>query len=145
MPPPADPVEPLPPPEPRGLVTETVGGLYDRLVGLLPRSLRSGGGPPDVVVDMAPDAPSFDWQPDLGPDRREELRIALEGGVRPYIRRTADGRLLVSVAEPARRVVALRSGDDHVPQFGHVVRTLDHARLHRAASPAGERFVGRRR
>ncbi len=95
--------EPLPPPEPRGLVTETVGGLYDRLVGLLPRSLRSGGGPPDVVVDMAPDAPSFDWQPDLGPDRREELRIALEGGVRPYIRRTADGRLLVSVAEPARR------------------------------------------
>lgn len=95
--------EPLPPPEPRGLVTETVGGLYDRLVGLLPRSLRSAGGPPDVVVDMAPDAPSFDWQPDLGPDRREELRIALEGGVRPYIRRTADGRLLVSVAEPARR------------------------------------------
>ncbi|MBX6745113.1 MAG: HAMP domain-containing histidine kinase, partial [Acetobacteraceae bacterium] len=29
--------------------------------------------------------------------------LALEGGVRPYIRRTADGRLLVSVAEPARR------------------------------------------
>ena len=95
--------EPLSPPEPRGLVTETVGGLYDRLVALLPSLLRSGGGPPDVVVDLAPDAPSFDWQPDLGPDRREELRIALEGGVRPYIRRTSDGRLLVSVAEPARR------------------------------------------
>ena len=41
--------------------------------------------------------------PDLGPDRREELRLALEGGVVPYIRRTADGQLLVSVAEPARR------------------------------------------
>lgn len=95
--------EPLPPPEPRGVVTETVAGLYDRLVALLPNLLRSGGGPPDVVVDLAPDAPSFDWQPDLGPDRREELRIALEGGVRPYVRRTADGRLLVSVAEPARR------------------------------------------
>ena len=52
---------------------------------------------------MNPDAPSFDWQPNLGPDRREELRLALEGGVPPYIRRTADGRLLVSVAEPARR------------------------------------------
>lgn len=95
--------EPLPPPEPRGVVTETVAGLYDRLVALLPNLLRSGGGPPDVVVDLAPDAPSFDWQPDLGPDRREELRIALEGGVRPYVRRTSDGRLLVSVAEPARR------------------------------------------
>lgn len=95
--------EPLPPPEPRGVVTETVAGLYDRLVALLPNLLRSGGGGPDVVVDLAPDAPSFDWQPDLGPDRREELRIALEGGVRPYIRRTGDGRLLVSVAEPARR------------------------------------------
>lgn len=95
--------EPLSPPEPRGVVTETVAGLYDRLVALLPNLLRSGGGPPDVVVDLAPDAPSFDWQPDLGPDRREELRIALEGGVRPYVRRTADGRLLVSVAEPARR------------------------------------------
>jgi two-component system, OmpR family, sensor histidine kinase ChvG len=55
------------------------------------------------VVDVQPDAPSFDWQPDLGPDRREELRLALEGGVTPYIRRTADGQLLVSVAEPARR------------------------------------------
>ena len=33
----------------------------------------------------------------------EELRLALEGGVNPYVRRTADGRLLVSVAEPARR------------------------------------------
>ena len=30
------------------------------------------------------------------------MRLALEGGVNPYLRRTADGRLLVSVAEPAR-------------------------------------------
>src|SRR3954451_10386780 len=90
--------EPLPPPEPRGAFSTTIAGLYDRLLRLVPRDEQS-----DVAVDIAPDAPSFDWQPNLGPDRREELRLALEGGVTPYIRRTADGRLLVSVAEPARR------------------------------------------
>jgi two-component system, OmpR family, sensor histidine kinase ChvG len=94
--------EPLPPPEPRGALTSTVAGIYERLVGMFPALLRGRGGP-GMVVDSAPDAPDFDWQPDLGPDRREELRMALEGGVTPYIRRSADGRLLVSVAEPARR------------------------------------------
>ncbi|HEY4249630.1 MAG TPA: stimulus-sensing domain-containing protein [Roseomonas sp.] len=95
--------EPLPPPEPRGVLSATVSGIYDRLLALLPRGFLGQQGRPDVVVDLNPNAPSFDWQPDLGPERREELRIALEGGVTPYIRRTADGRLLVSVAEPARR------------------------------------------
>ncbi|CAA9217695.1 MAG: Sensor histidine kinase ChvG [uncultured Acetobacteraceae bacterium] len=90
--------EPLPPHPPRGAFSATVGALYDQLVALVPR-----GGGEELVVDVQPDAPSFDWQPDLGPDRREELRLALEGGVTPYIRRTADGSLLVSVAEPARR------------------------------------------
>ncbi len=90
--------EPLPPHPPRGAFSATVAALYDRLVALLPR-----GGGEELVVDVQPDAPSFDWQPDLGPDRREELRLALEGGVTPYIRRTGDGLLLVSVAEPARR------------------------------------------
>jgi two-component system, OmpR family, sensor histidine kinase ChvG len=89
--------EPLPPPEPRGAFSTGIAGFYDRLVGLVPRDHA------DLVVDINPNAPSFDWQPNLGPDRREELRLALEGGVTPYIRRTADGRLLVSVAEPARR------------------------------------------
>jgi two-component system, OmpR family, sensor histidine kinase ChvG len=90
--------EPLPPPQPRGALSTGIAGLYDRLLHLLPRHATT-----DVEVDVNPDAPSFDWQPNLGPDRREELRLALEGGVTPYIRRTADGRLLVSVAEPARR------------------------------------------
>ena len=94
--------EPLPPPEPRGALTSTVAGIYERMVGMFPALLRGRGGP-GMVVDSAPDAPDFDWLPDLGPDRREELRMALEGGVTPYIRRSADGRLLVSVAEPARR------------------------------------------
>lgn len=95
--------EPLPPPEPRGALTTTVGEVYDRLVGVLPSGLRGTGGEGSVSVDVSPNAADFDWQPDLGPDRREELRLALEGGVRPYIRRTGGGRLLVSVAEPARR------------------------------------------
>ena len=95
--------EPLPPPDPPGAVR----GLADWLVTSL---LRWGGAqraPNDVVVDVRPDAPSFDWQPEFGgqngTEQREELRLALEGGVNPYVRRTADGRLLVSVAEPARR------------------------------------------
>ncbi len=95
--------EPLPPPEPRGAFAGTVAGLYDRILTLLPRGAADG-----VRVDENPDAPSFDWQPEFGGtpaggDRQEELRRALDGGVQPYIRRTAEGRLLVSVAEPAWR------------------------------------------
>ncbi|HEV7455574.1 MAG TPA: stimulus-sensing domain-containing protein [Roseococcus sp.] len=90
--------EPLPPPAPRGLFSQGVAGVYERLLGLLPSASRN-----PVVLDTTPDAQSFDWQPDLGPERQAELRLALEGGVTPYIRRTPDGRLLVSVAEPARR------------------------------------------
>jgi len=95
--------EPLPPPAPRGAVSVAVGEVYDRLLAVLPPGLRGTGAAAGVAVDVGPDVPDFDWQPALGPDRLEELRIALEGGVRPYIRRTGDGRLLVSVAEPARR------------------------------------------
>lgn len=94
--------EPLAPPEPRGAFAGTVAGLYDRILTILPR-----GSPQAVTVDVNPDAPSFDWQPEFSVsgtgDRREELRQALDSGVRPYIRRTAEGRLLVSVTEPARR------------------------------------------
>lgn len=90
--------EPLPAPVVRGAITSGVSGVYERLLALLPRD-----APNPVVLDATPDAQSFDWQPDLGPERQAELRLALEGGVTPYIRRTPDGRLLVSVAEPARR------------------------------------------
>jgi two-component system sensor histidine kinase ChvG len=93
--------EPLPPPEPRSAFSGTLASIYDRILAWLPRWRSGGGG--EVVVDVTPGAPSFDWQPALGPDRQQELRLALEGGVRPYIRRTNEGRLLVSVAEPARR------------------------------------------
>ncbi|MFC7738052.1 stimulus-sensing domain-containing protein [Roseomonas sp. GCM10028921] len=92
--------EPLPPPGAPGPIAGTLGRLYEKVLDWFPRPRVRG---PAVVVDETPGAASFEWQPDLGPDRREELRLALEGGVNPYVRRTADGRLLVSVAEPARR------------------------------------------
>ncbi len=90
--------EPLAPPVQRDAVGTQLSALYEYLLTWLPRQART-----PVVVDTATDADSFDWTPALGPDRREELRLALEGGVVPYIRRTPDGRLLISVAEPARR------------------------------------------
>lgn len=88
--------EPLPPPMAERGVAATLALLYDRLLALLPRDAG------EIRVDWSPGAPAFDWQPDLGPDRPQELRAALEGGLRPYVRRTAEGRLLVSVTEPAR-------------------------------------------
>ena len=90
--------EPLPAPAERGALASGISGVWERLLSALPRR-----APNPVVLDATPDAQSFDWQPDLGPERQAELRLALEGGVTPYIRRTPDGRLLVSVAEPARR------------------------------------------
>ncbi|MBE9604767.1 stimulus-sensing domain-containing protein [Acetobacteraceae bacterium H6797] len=95
--------EPLPAPAQRGFFASIVAGVYDKLLSMMPRTILGGSPNSEVVVDLTPDAPSFDWQPELGPDRREELRLALDGGVNPYVRRTADNRLLVSVAEPARR------------------------------------------
>lgn len=88
--------EPLPPPAPRDAVSEGVSGVYSRLRALLPNQAAA------PRVQEATEAQSFDWQPDFAPDR-QELRLALEGGVEPYIRRTPDDRLLISVAEPARR------------------------------------------
>jgi len=90
--------EPLPPPAPRDAVSERVTGLYDRLRALLPSRQAPGAR----VQEATTEGQSFDWQPDFAPDRAE-LRLALEGTTEPYIRRTPDDRLLISVAEPARR------------------------------------------
>jgi two-component system sensor histidine kinase ChvG len=95
--------EPLPPPEERTPLSTALSGLTDRLTALM----RHRAPAQNVTVDLNPDAPSFDYQPAFdqqnSPDREVELRLALEGGVRPYIRRTNDGRLLVTVGEPAKR------------------------------------------
>ena len=66
--------EPLPPPEPARGLGAAVALLYDRLLSLLPRDAG------EVRVDWSPGAPSFEWQPDLGPDRPQDLRAALDGG-----------------------------------------------------------------
>ncbi len=87
--------EPLPPAVIRSPVLDTVGTVYDKLMSLLPHKTQ---GP---LVEMSP-AAGIDWQPDV----KEELRMTSSSTGRempPYIRRTADDRLLVTVAEPVLR------------------------------------------
>ncbi len=86
--------EPLAPAVDRGTLGGTIGWAYDRILELLPHHSS------DPVVETSPNAQGIDWQPDV----KEELRIG--GSSRempPYIRRTADNRLLVTVAEPVTR------------------------------------------
>ena len=86
--------EPLPPAAERSALTGVVATLYDWLLSLLPShtelpvALDAGRGP--------------DWQPDV----KEELRMNSSNQSRempPYIRRTDDNRLLITVAEPVQR------------------------------------------
>ena len=88
--------EPLPPAADRGLLLGTVGAIYDKVLSLLPHK------PERPFVEISPNAAGIDWQPDV----REELRMTGAANSRempPYIRRTAENRLLVTVAEPVRR------------------------------------------
>ena len=88
--------EPLPPAAIRSLVMGTVGAIYDKLTSVLPRKSE------DPFVEISPDAAGIDWQPDV----KEELRISgsnLGREMPPYIRRTGENRLLVTVAEPVLR------------------------------------------
>ncbi len=88
--------EPLPPAAVRSPVMGTVGVVYDKLMSLLPRKSE---GP---FVEISTDAAGIDWQPDV----KEELRITgsnLGREMPPYIRRTGENRLLVTVAEPVLR------------------------------------------
>ncbi len=87
--------EPLPPPASGDPVSNLVSWFYDHLLAWLP----SAGGIPVRQLDKAD---GTDWQPDL------KAVLALRGNdtgqeVPPYIRRTTDGRLLVTVAEPVTR------------------------------------------
>ena len=88
------PAPPRPPPSvPRGTILSVVGDAYDFVLSLLP---HRGEVTP---VDFAPTARGPDWQPDV----KEELRLQSAGNSRempPYIRRTVDNRLWVTVAEP---------------------------------------------
>ena len=88
--------EPLPPAVDRGRFMGAVGAVYDDILAVLPHRTT---GP---VVQFSPDGAGADWQPDV----KEELRMLASANGRvmtPYIRRTGDNRLLVTVAEPVLR------------------------------------------
>ena len=85
--------EPLPPVVRRGHLLGAIGAIYDRVLSVLPHETER------PVVESSPNAAGSDWQPDV----KEELRIIgpdADREIKPYIRRTVDDRLLVTVAEP---------------------------------------------
>jgi two-component system, OmpR family, sensor histidine kinase ChvG len=89
--------EPLPPAAEHSLFVGAVGWIYDKVLAVLPHD-----APTPLMVDMTPGAAGLEWQPDV----KEELRLSSSGQSRempPYIRRTKDNRLLVTVAEPVER------------------------------------------
>jgi two-component system sensor histidine kinase ChvG len=89
-------MEPLPPAVDRGPFLGTIERIYDALLATLPH----GGETP--LLDTGPSAAGPDWQPDV----KEEVRLTGSNQSRempPYIRRTQDNRLLVTVAEPVVR------------------------------------------
>ncbi len=86
--------EPLPPPVRRGTVLATIGWVYDAVLSLLPHK--------QVITLIEQTAGGPEWAPDV----KEELRLNSSGQSRempPYIRRTRDDRLLVTVAVPVER------------------------------------------
>jgi two-component system sensor histidine kinase ChvG len=87
--------EPLAPAVDRGWLLALIGAVYDRLLALLP---HEGAG---TVIAIGTSTAGLDWQPDLRAElRRDDANQARE--MPPYIRRTADNRLLVTVAAPVQ-------------------------------------------
>jgi len=89
--------QPLPPAAPRGEWQGTVEAIYDRLFSVIPHK-------DELLLETNPAAAGIDWQPDV----KAELRVTGTGAdqgrdAAPYIRRTSDNRLLVTVAEPVQR------------------------------------------
>ncbi|HTW28893.1 MAG TPA: stimulus-sensing domain-containing protein [Acetobacteraceae bacterium] len=86
--------EPLPPAPDRGRFLGVLGAVYDWVLAVLP---NHSPGP----ITVTP-GPGIDWQPDV----KQELKMDGTDQSRempPYIRRTEDDRLLVTVAEPVQR------------------------------------------
>jgi two-component system sensor histidine kinase ChvG len=87
--------EPLPPAVDRGPVLGTIGWIYDKILSMLPHKAPT-------AIDLTAGGAGPEWQPDV----KEELRLSSSDQSRempPYIRRTRDNRLLVTVAEPIER------------------------------------------
>jgi two-component system sensor histidine kinase ChvG len=89
-------MEPLPPAVERGPFLGSIERIYDAILSALPH------GEQVPLLDTGPSAAGPDWQPDV----KEEVRLTGSNQSRempPYIRRTQDNRLLVTVAEPVAR------------------------------------------
>ena len=88
--------EPLPPAVNRGRIVALVGQFYDDILALLPHPDRG------TLLDLGHPAAGADWAPDI---QQELKQIQTQPGrvIPPYIRRTDDNRLLVSVAETVSR------------------------------------------
>lgn len=87
---------PLPPLVSRGVLLTAVSWLYDRVQELLPISASA------PVVEQETGTGGLDWAPDLQATQAL-IAEAGKGAVPPYIRRTGDHRLLVTVAVPVLR------------------------------------------
>ena len=87
--------QPLPPPAERGELQGTIEAIYDKLMAILPHQAQ------EPLVERAAPAAGLDWQPDV----KAELKLTNtdQGQGAPYIRRTQDNRLLVTVVEPVQR------------------------------------------
>jgi len=88
--------QPLPPAVDRSELQGTLAAIYDKLLSFLPHQSET------QIVENEPPTAGIDWQPDV----KAELKLSgSDQGSQapPYIRRTQDGRLLVTVAEPVQR------------------------------------------
>ncbi|MBM3613233.1 MAG: HAMP domain-containing protein, partial [Alphaproteobacteria bacterium] len=81
--------EPLPPAAPTSPLRTIITEAYDAILALLPRHTEHRI-PPDAV----------EW----GADIREEVGLALEAEILPFVRRATDGRLVLSVGVPVQRL-----------------------------------------
>jgi two-component system, OmpR family, sensor histidine kinase ChvG len=84
----------LPPAVNHGPLVGAIGWVYDQILSLLPYQIPR--------ADLTPGGAGPEWQPDV----KEELQLSSSDQSRempPYIRRTRDNRLLVTVAEPIER------------------------------------------
>jgi two-component system, OmpR family, sensor histidine kinase ChvG len=85
----------FPPAVSHGALLGAVGWVYDKALSLLPHETPN-------PVDLSPIGAGPEWQPDV----KEQVRLSSPDQSRempPYIRRTKDNRLLVTVAEPVER------------------------------------------
>ena len=128
--------EPLPPAVVHGPILSAIGWLYDKALSLLPHDKP-------ITLSELPGA-GLDWAPNV----KEELRLNSSGHspeMPPYIRRTKDNRLLVTVAEPVERdrhtvgIILLTREAREVDASLFIVRISILARLNRDFAAGTER------